>query len=197
MPFVRYLPHSAQISRNTSHSFGIGCHGNQTSETLIEMEQPVTNIDSTTTPDANVIHSINHISNPRDIIAHITLKTTGMVPPPIRKLSEAVAKGITYMAAEHPNELSISAVASNTGLSRFHFTRKFRSETGISPGEFLRRLRITRAMEILVGSQQRIQKIAKEVGYQDHAAFTRAFGRVLGVRPREYRNKQQSAAALA
>ena len=104
-----------------------------------------------------------------------------------QELSRAVAEAIRHLAANHANPVTVDDLARQAGLSKFYFTRKFHHETGMTPGAFVRRLRITRAMELLVGTSSDIHHIASAVGYGNHAAFTRAFGRVVGTTPNLYR----------
>lgn len=84
-------------------------------------------------------------------------------------------------------------MASHVGFSKYYFLRKFRKELGITPGMFLQRYRIHMAMEKLINSNANVGIIAKDVGYQDQAAFSRAFLKVTGSQPVLYRLTRQSA----
>jgi len=122
------------------------------------------------------------------VLAHVVRQTFAREQPqPKRCLSKPVAMAIRCMLARHGNALTVAELAHEVGLSRFHFTRRFHREAGITPGAFLRRLRIARAMELLVESDRNVNRIAHDVGYEDHAAFTRAFNRITGTPPTHYR----------
>jgi len=107
------------------------------------------------------------------------------------ELSDPVKWSIRYVCHNFAENFTVAELARFAGLSKYHFTRKFRKETGITPGAFLQRYRITQAMSMLVRSQQPIRRIALNVGYKDHAAFSRAFGRIAGTRPTLYRLTRQ------
>ncbi len=72
-------------------------------------------------------------------------------------------------------------------MSRSNLMRVFRKATGQSPIEYLVRLRIQRAMEMLRNTDLTITEIAMEVGFNDSNYFTRKFRRVLGESPSSFR----------
>jgi AraC-like DNA-binding protein len=72
-------------------------------------------------------------------------------------------------------------------MSRSNLMRVFRKATGQTPIEYLVRLRIQRAMEMLRNSDLSITEIALEVGFNDSNYFTRQFRRALSLSPRQFR----------
>lgn len=72
-------------------------------------------------------------------------------------------------------------------MSRSNLMRVFRKATGQSPIEYLVRLRIQRAMELLRNTDLSITEIAMEVGFNDSNYFSRQFHRILGESPRSFR----------
>ena len=75
-------------------------------------------------------------------------------------------------------------------MSRSNLMRIFRQATGQSPIEYLVRLRIQRAMELLRSTDLSITEIAMEVGFSDSNYFARQFRRALGESPRSFRAKK-------
>ncbi len=73
-------------------------------------------------------------------------------------------------------------------MSRSNLMRVFRKATGQTPIEYLIRLRIQKAMELLRNSDLTITEIALEVGFNDSNYFTRQFRRILDQSPRDFRN---------
>lgn len=59
----------------------------------------------------------------------------------------------------------------------------------MKPGEYQRRLRITRARELLEFSRSSVDKIALSVGYEDVGGFRRVFRKVMGLTPSDYRRR--------
>lgn len=73
------------------------------------------------------------------------------------------------------------------GLSERSLRRRFKSETGMSWDAYRRRLRVHEAIALLDGSNRTVGCIASDVGYENQAAFAKAFRSVMGVAPAEYR----------
>ena len=104
---------------------------------------------SRTTPE-NAVPASDSARHAGLVLAHVVRQTFAREHPAPRKpLSEPVAAAIGCMLARHRDTLTVADLAREAGLSRFHFTRRFRREAGITPGAFLRRLRIARATELL------------------------------------------------
>lgn len=72
-------------------------------------------------------------------------------------------------------------------MSRSNLMRVFRKATGQPPIEYLVRLRIQRAMELLRSTDMSVTEIALEIGFNDSNYFTRSFRKVIGQSPRQYR----------
>jgi transcriptional regulator GlxA family with amidase domain len=83
--------------------------------------------------------------------------------------------------------IHLSDMARECGLSVSHFTRAFRQSFGMSPYRWLLERRIDRAKALLVTSEVSIADIAIQAGFSDQAAFTRAFGRIVGDSPARWR----------
>jgi AraC-like DNA-binding protein len=90
------------------------------------------------------------------------------------------------------NELAAQA---NLSPSRFHAL--FFEATGQSPFEYLTRLRLKRAQELLLSTAMQVQDIAQNVGFRDPFHFTRTFKRFAGQSPRQYRDSAQEQLRLS
>ncbi len=75
-------------------------------------------------------------------------------------------------------------------MSRSNLMRVFRKATGQTPIEYLVRLRIQKAMDMLRNTNLSITEIALEVGFNDSNYFTRQFRRILGESPRTFRQNK-------
>lgn len=107
--------------------------------------------------------------------------------PVFTRLARAVAR---LEAAPHA-PLDLPSLAASAGVSPSQIERDFRSAFGVSPQQFLHKLRIARALPLL--SQGRaIAEAALAVGYSDQSAFTRRFHRVMGCTPSAWRRDRAS-----
>lgn len=96
---------------------------------------------------------------------------------------------IDHMNANFHQKIDLNELADVAGLSRSHFSRFFEVQTGISPGEYLTRLRMERARHLLVTSFLSIKQILAAVGYDTRSAFTNRFRRDFHVSPSAYRRR--------
>jgi AraC family transcriptional regulator len=89
----------------------------------------------------------------------------------------------TYIDDHIGERISLDELASQAGVSRFHFARQFRLSTGESAMGYLRRMRIERSKSILQTRGSTIAEVAARLGFSDQSHFTRIFGRLVGVSP--------------
>jgi AraC family L-rhamnose operon regulatory protein RhaS len=80
-------------------------------------------------------------------------------------------------------------VAAELGMSRRRFTQLFRQETGQTWSEYLMRLRINYACQLLGESRRGITAVAFECGFEDLSSFYRAFKRQTGATPHAWRQR--------
>jgi two-component system response regulator YesN len=84
-------------------------------------------------------------------------------------------------------ELSLEEVASAVGISPGYLSRLLKQETGLSFIEYITRVRITNAIQLMNDPAMKIYEVAEAVGYQSQHYFSRAFKKVFGRPPVEYR----------
>ena len=85
------------------------------------------------------------------------------------------------------DKLLVETLADNAGLSRSHFSRAFQAATGQSPQEFIIGRRISRARELLAGTDEPVGQIAAATGFSSQSHLSTAFKKRLGVSPARYR----------
>lgn len=107
-------------------------------------------------------------------------------------MQPAVEHAIEVMWDRYDEPLTLSEMAAAASLSRFHFSRVFRSLTGTSPCRFLAAVRLSKAKNILLQSSRNVTDIAYEVGYNSLGTFTSRFTKSVGVSPARYRQLSRS-----
>ena len=83
--------------------------------------------------------------------------------------------------------LRVAHLAAAVGVHPVHLARIFRDEYGATPGEYLRRVRIEWAAEMLIDTALSLTVIADTAGFADQSHFTRAFRRAFGTTPAAWR----------
>jgi AraC family transcriptional regulator len=99
-----------------------------------------------------------------------------------------------YVKQNIAEAISLDDLASAACISRFHFARLFRASTGDSPMEYVRKVRISLAMEMLVRERHPVAVTAANLGFFDQSHFTRTFRRLIGVPPKLFAKRQNAEA---
>jgi AraC-like DNA-binding protein len=99
-----------------------------------------------------------------------------------------VERAISTMWDHYSEPLSLDDIADTAILSKFYFSRVFRSVTGTSPGRFLTAVRLYKAKNLLLETSSSVTDIAYHVGYNSLGTFTTRFTRSVGVSPARFRS---------
>lgn len=94
---------------------------------------------------------------------------------------------LSAMEANLAGEFHLGHLAEVAGMSEYHFSRLFKKAAGYSPSQFFIRLRMARARQLLVETDQSVIDIGLEVGYSSPSHFSQVFKREVGVTPTQYR----------
>ncbi|MFT3927163.1 MAG: AraC family transcriptional regulator [Myxococcales bacterium] len=86
-------------------------------------------------------------------------------------------------------EVGLEDLAREAGLSSFHFLRMFSNALGVSPHQYLLRVRLRRAARHLAERELSVTEIAYAVGFSDLSNFVRTFGRAAGMTPSAFRER--------
>jgi AraC-like DNA-binding protein/quercetin dioxygenase-like cupin family protein len=121
-------------------------------------------------------------------------------PPPVAGSAssdcrQAVARYVAELSHRFFEATDLDHVAAELGMSRRRFTHLFRLATGASWSEYLTRLRIDYACQLLRQSSRSILAIAFESGYEDLSSFYRAFKRHKELPPRAWRKRHSGRKA--
>jgi transcriptional regulator GlxA family with amidase domain len=89
---------------------------------------------------------------------------------------------------DHPDApLDVPSLARRAAMSVRHFCRVFRAEVGVSPAAWVERVRVETARRLLETAAAPVEDVASAAGFGTPEAMRRAFGRLVGLSPREYR----------
>jgi AraC family transcriptional regulator len=93
------------------------------------------------------------------------------------------------MHAQLDSDLSLSTLVAESGYSRAHFMRMFKSAMGRPPHTYLLELRLRKAQEMVAGRSRSLIDIALACGFRSHAHFSAAFAERFGLPPSVYRSR--------
>jgi AraC family transcriptional regulator len=102
---------------------------------------------------------------------------------------KALLRAIERLRSDSDADVSLAALASDAGLSRFHFCRAFKESTGLSPHAWLRQHRLEQAMNMLRDTDAPVVSVAAALGYASQTAFAAAFRKLTGESPSGWRRR--------
>ena len=94
---------------------------------------------------------------------------------------------ISYMNDNYMNDISLDKISKNMYLSPVYISKIFKEEIGDSPINYLIKIRLAKAEELLKDNALPIKVIAKSVGYNDAYHFSKLFKKYYGVSPSSFR----------
>ncbi|WP_442790057.1 GlxA family transcriptional regulator [Nocardia sp. CDC160] len=107
--------------------------------------------------------------------------------------TEALRTVLDSVVADLSADHRLSAMAERAAISPRHLTRLFRRELGMSPGQYLERVRIEAAKAQLTTGSDGVATIARRCGFGSEESMRRIFQKAMGVTPSDYRQRFRTA----
>ena len=101
-----------------------------------------------------------------------------------------LVRSILHLENSFDSRLKVPTLAKLAGVSPSHYSALFKSHTGYAPIKYLTQLRMRRARELLVTTNDSIKAIAATVGYRDQLYFSRVFRALHQSSPGDYRRSR-------
>lgn len=102
---------------------------------------------------------------------------------------DLLAEAIQFIENNAGNELKVEEIAAKAYLSPNYFRKVFKEVTGLSPVEYINRIRITKACKLLSDHSITVSQVSEMVGINDLNYFSRLFKSIAGCTPSEYKKK--------
>ena len=138
---------------------------------------------------ASALHLVGHLCLFLDGL--ILSSSTRRQPHGAQLKDFYIQEAITYMEQHYQREITVEDLAGVCKLNRSYFSKLFKDSMGCPPQEFLIRLRLSRAAELMKSTTSSIGDISVMCGYPNQLHFSRAFKKRYGVSPREWRAHNQ------
>lgn len=140
--------------------------------------------------DALFRHQLTDLLATRVLAAHVGAPI--IFQPAMGGLSPAaLRRAIDRLRSDADTDVSLTALAADADLSRFHFCRAFKESTGLSPHAWLRQHRLEQAMNMLRDTDDSVVSIAAALGYSSQTAFAAAFRKLTGETPSDWRRRMR------
>lgn len=96
---------------------------------------------------------------------------------------------IALMDDSYHQELSVEAMARTANLSPSYLSHLFKAETGLSPLQYLKSVRMSKAKELMENTFLNVKEVMHRVGVKDKCHFARDFKKAYGMAPTEFRTR--------
>jgi len=103
------------------------------------------------------------------------------------KINPFVKKALRHIQENYHMNLSLETVAAHVMVNPSHLSRTFRKETGEVVTDYINRMRIEKAKELLALTDMLVYEVAEAVGFKDSAYFSLVFKKIAGVNPKDFR----------
>ncbi|MBI2874545.1 MAG: helix-turn-helix transcriptional regulator, partial [Firmicutes bacterium] len=114
-----------------------------------------------------------------------SVKLTGRVNP----ATHTVLQAAFYLRRNYHRPLRLEEVAREVRISPFYLARIFKLDMGCTIREYLTRLRIERAKDLLQDPSLHVNEVARRVGFSDSGYFTKVFKQAEGITPTEFQRR--------
>jgi AraC-like DNA-binding protein len=108
-----------------------------------------------------------------------------------------IRSALELMHADCSYEWSLDELARRVGLSRAGFAQKFKAALGSPPLQYLTTLRVQKAMDLLSNTSDKLEVVSQAVGYKDAFGFSKAFKKMTGVPPKEFRIRDREEKGMS
>lgn len=107
-------------------------------------------------------------------------KNQQLYSPPVQSCCD-------YVDTHLESQIDLDTLARRVGYSEYYLSRKFKTETGMSLNEYIRKARIDRARILLATTEMSIQNISDRLCFGNRSFFADTFRKIVGIPPAEYR----------
>jgi len=143
----------------------------------------------------NYVNKVMRINNQEDLCAWISTALNEFIElvytsQDARKVSQ-IRPAINYIDANYNKPITLADVARASHLSVSRLAHIFKEQMGVTIIDYLTSVRIERAKQLLLATDQNCTEICFEVGYNNQSYFTRSFKGIVGMTPRQFRIENQ------
>ena len=133
------------------------------------------------------LQSCTTLSQLEDNINHLFDQVTEMLANKGMVLSPLIEKAMIYIHSHLDEALSLETIADYVHVNPTHLSRTFKKECGESITEFINKVRIEKAQELLSFSNTLAYEVAEKVGFNDPSYFSSIFKKYTGLSPKEFK----------
>jgi len=122
-----------------------------------------------------------------NILSHLTAASD----PETDDIQNIINQMMDYLSRNYNKRISCKDLSDRFHFTEDYLTRKMKQYAGITPWQYIQHLRIEKAKELLVNTDYTLSSIAGTIGYNDLSVFYKAFRKLTGMAPGEWRMKKR------
>jgi len=160
------------------------------------------NVDIMLEKNLGYVNKVIHIENQSDLCAWIIIALNEFIDlvynsQDARKVTQ-ITPAINYIDANYDKPITLAQIAKASHLSGSRLAHIFKEQMGITIIDYLTSVRVERAKQLLLATDQNCTEICFQVGYNNQSYFTRTFKDIVGMTPRKFRqmNKRKDLVAI-
>lgn len=111
-------------------------------------------------------------------------------PAPLSEARRQVEQAIRWLTLQYSQQISIEHMAQTLGYHRTHLSKLFKQQTGLSPMQFLLKIRMEQA-KLLLEEPLSVEQVASSIGFTDPLYFSKQFKKWYGISPTAYRSRRR------
>jgi signal transduction histidine kinase/AraC-like DNA-binding protein len=138
---------------------------------------------------ARVLYQAKNLLSPTEALEVLQGAAAGFALLP-QSTSAVVKQAMAYLHEHYSRSFARHHLAKTVGVSENYLSQIFHRELGLSPREYLSRIRIHKAKQLLTNTDESVTSVAGRVGFEDPAYFSRVFHKLVGESPQSYRQKK-------
>ena len=108
-----------------------------------------------------------------------------------KKLSQRMERVSKHIQANYQRAITLNEIADIASMTEQSFSRWFRQTSGLTFIDYLMQLRTTVASHLLINTSKPMTEVATESGFNSSSSFNRAFLKIKGCSPREFRKRKR------
>ena len=139
---------------------------------------------------SNLMRPLGEKMESRGIVLMLMSRFISVATPKSRVKDDRISNAITYIREHLGSRIEVSELADMACMSKDHFTRMFRKETGETPNQYIILRKMEKAELLIVTTEMSVKSVANALGYDDSSYFNRLFRKQTGVTPQQYRESQ-------
>lgn len=104
------------------------------------------------------------------------------------QIPASIVTAIEYSEEYFDQNIGLDDLADEAGLSKYHFSRLFRKSVGMTPVQYINKIRLEKAVQLLNQTDLTVEEIGRNVGFSNGNYFCKVFKKLVGTSPEKFRS---------